>query len=44
MSAGVVFIGGISGVFLGMAVIYLSIRITAGVTGMLTQTSKENPK
>jgi hypothetical protein len=28
MSASVVFIGGISGVFLGMTIIYLSIKVT----------------
>ena len=44
MSAGVIFIGGISGVFFGMGVIYLSIRITAKVTDMMTKPGEEGSK
>ena len=41
MSAGFVFIGGISGVFLGMTLIYLSIKITALITDKFPKQSKE---
>lgn len=41
MSAGFVFIGGISGVFFGMMLIYLSIKITALITDKFPEGSKE---
>ncbi len=44
MSASVVFIGGISGVFFGMTLIYLSMRITAGIVTKLDQKAKEKAK
>lgn len=44
MSAGIIFIGGISGVFLGMGVIYLSIRITAKVMDRVSKTPEEGSK
>lgn len=43
MSANIVFIGGISGVFIGMGVIYLSIKITAAVVGRM-ELKKETSK
>ena len=43
MSAGFVFIGGISVVFLGMTLIYLSIKITALITDRFPEGSKEDP-
>ncbi len=42
MSAGFVFIGGISGVFFGMTLIYLSIKITALISDRFPK-SKETP-
>ena len=42
MSVGVVFIGGIGGVFFGMTLIYLSIKITAMITDRLAGKGKEN--
>lgn len=44
MSAGIIFIGGISGVFFGMGVIYLSIRITAKVMDRVSKTPEEGSK
>jgi hypothetical protein len=41
MSAGFVFIGGISGVFFGMTLIYLSIKLTALITDHLPEASKD---
>ena len=41
MSAGFVFIGGISGVFFGMTLIYLSIKITALITDQFSGKAKE---
>jgi hypothetical protein len=43
MSTGFVFIGGISGVFIGMTLIYLSIKITALITDRFPEKSKETP-
>ena len=43
MSAGFVFIGGISGVFFGMTLIYLSIKITALIVDRFPEQSKETP-
>jgi hypothetical protein len=42
MSAGFVFIGGFSGVIFGMALIYLSIKITAMVIDILAKKEKED--
>jgi len=42
MSASVIFIGGISSVFFGMGLLYLSIKITAMITARLTGKRKEN--
>ena len=42
MSAGFVFIGGISGVFLGMMLIYLSIKITALIADRFPEKEKED--
>ena len=42
MSAGFVFIGGISGVFFGMTLIYLSIKITAWITDLFPEKSKDD--
>jgi hypothetical protein len=41
MSAGFVFLGGISGVFFGMTLIYLSIKITALITDHFPEGAKE---
>jgi len=41
MSAGFVFIGGISGVFFGMTLIYLSIKITAVISDRFPERPKE---
>jgi hypothetical protein len=43
MSAGFVFIGGVSGVFFGMMLIYLSIKITAFITARFPERPKETP-
>jgi len=43
MSTGFVFIGGMSGVFLGMALIYLSIKITAFISERFPEKSKDTP-
>ncbi len=40
MSASVVFIGGISGVFIGMTVIYLSIKVIQVVVSRLPEKPK----
>jgi hypothetical protein len=44
MSATIVFIGGISGVFIGMTVIYLSIKAIALIATRLPQKKKEGVK
>jgi len=41
MSAGFIFIGGISGVFFGMTLIYLSIKITAMISNRFPEKVKE---
>lgn len=43
MSAGFVFIGGMSGVFLGMTLIYLSIKITALLSNRFPGKPKDTP-
>ena len=44
MSASFVFIGGFLGVFFGMVLIYLSIKITAVAVDVLSKKGKEKPQ
>jgi hypothetical protein len=44
MSASVVFIGGISGVFIGMTIIYFSIKVTYILVNLLSSRKKVNLK
>ncbi len=40
----IVFCGGVSGVFIGMALIYISIKITAAVIGKLPEKAAQEKK
>ncbi len=40
----IVFCGGISGVFIGMALIYVSIKVTAAVIGKLPEKTAQEKK
>lgn len=43
MSPGIVFLEGITGVFFGMALLYLSIKLTAMIVGRFPENKKGNP-
>ncbi len=44
MSDYIVFCGGISGVFIGMALIYVAIKVTAAIIGKLPEKAAQEKK